>query len=468
MHMRFGKGMVRAHTRRVKGKTVFVPAHRRIDHGTLPRARMKNSANMATTPEELASRFGPESERFQLRDKDDKPLLVRKFGRGKNHAFAVHDADGSHIATMHVKTNKDGAHVSGAWTHDRHSRRGVHNALLHRLVAHHGNVTSPTSMHHDLHHAFNTMDDDHELATERTEGGGGVRYRLQRKQATLFKGVRVRLRKAWFGDSERHSEAAKKGHEGRRGTKAGFWDLRPKATIGEAMHEVRRLYVSGRERAQVFNPDDPGNPLELRFSKRGVHHAVTRDPDNVRQLDRKLSRAEREDMRVFDPDRAARVHWIGRVLAHPEAVYEATDSRGRTGYLMWGIPETDEPPYVVFVQPTEGRPGIVNFVTAYSYTKSEDMREGLRLGRQLYPLLGDGNPENNTPQLLKALRGRRIAAPPPGNQRGLSPAGRHLCPEGTSSPGWALGELNSPGIIVPTTAASNNPFARIAKSFADP
>lgn len=194
--MRFGKGMVRAHTRRVKGKTVFVPAHRRIDHGTLPRARMKNSANMATTPEELASRFGPESERFQLRDKDDKPLLVRKFGRGKNHAFAVHDADGSHIATMHVKTNKDGARVTAGWTHDKHNRRGVHNALLHRLVSHHGTVTSPTSMHYDLHHAFNTMDDDHELSTERTEGGGGVRYRLQRKQMALFKGrVKAHWRK---------------------------------------------------------------------------------------------------------------------------------------------------------------------------------------------------------------------------------------------------------------------------------
>ncbi len=209
--MRFGKGMVRAHTRRVKGKTVFVPAHRRIDHGTLPRARMKNSANMATTPEELASRFGPESERFQLRDKDDKPLLVRKFGRGKNHAFAVHDADGSHIATMHVKAHKDGARVTAGWTHDKHNRRGVHNSLLHRLVSHHGTVTSPTSMHYDLHHAFNTMDDDHELSTERTEGGGGVRYRLQRKQMTLFKGrVKAHWRKLPSGKTVRVQEYTNK------------------------------------------------------------------------------------------------------------------------------------------------------------------------------------------------------------------------------------------------------------------
>lgn len=61
-------------------------------------------------------------------------------------------------------------------------------------------------------------------------------------------------------------------------------------------------------------------------------------------------------------------------------------------------------------------------------------------------------PKNNTPQLLKALRGRRIAAPPPGNQRVMSPAGRLLCPEGTSSPVWALSELNSPNSIIAQNA----------------
>lgn len=242
MQLRFIKSMVRAHTKVVQGRSVYVPAHRRIDHGTLPRARMSHNPSMAKTPEELASRFGPEADRFHLRDHEDKPLLVRRFGRGKKHAFAVHAGDGTHVATLHVQTGPQGAQVTAGWTHDAHHGNGAHNALLRRLVSHHGTVTSPTSMHHDLHRSFNTMDDDHELSTERTEGGGGVRYRLQRKQATLFKGLRVRLSKA-FADP----------FPGRTSTG-------PKLTLPELIRAIRLAVTQEQEAIATYSAQADASP----------------------------------------------------------------------------------------------------------------------------------------------------------------------------------------------------------------
>lgn len=236
------KGMVRAHTKVVQGRSVYVPAHRRIDHGTLPRARMSHNPSMAKTPEELASRFGPEADRFHLRDHEDKPLLVRRFGRGKKHAFAVHAGDGTHVASLHVQAGPQGAQVTAGWTHDAHHGNGAHNALLRRLVSHHGTVTSPTSMHHDLHRSFNTMDDDHELSTERSEGGGGVRYRLQRKQATLFKGLRVRLSKA-FADP----------FPGRTSTG-------PKLTLPELIRAIRLAVTQEQEAIATYSAQADASP----------------------------------------------------------------------------------------------------------------------------------------------------------------------------------------------------------------
>lgn len=191
----FGKGMVSAHTRHANGRTVYVPAHRRVDHGTQPRASLKPNPRMARTPEELRRKHGPEAERFTVRDREDAPLLAVRYGGGKKHGFAVHDETGKHVGTLNVQAGDDGARVTGGWTHDTHAGRGVHEGLLRKLVSAHGSVTSGTTVHHDLHRALNNVgsDGDHELSTEKADNGG-VRYRLQRKEhPSLFKGLRLRF-----------------------------------------------------------------------------------------------------------------------------------------------------------------------------------------------------------------------------------------------------------------------------------
>lgn len=184
------KAFVKAHDRLVGGRYVRVPAHYRVDHGTQPRATTTLRDGVAKTPQELEGQYGQESDRFHLRDKDDNPLLVRKFGAGKRQGFAIHDQTGAHVGTVHAVAGDKGATVRHAWTHPEHEGKQIHVPLLRRLVSHHGSVQSHTVMHRDLHAAFGSLGPDHEVST--VKEGRGVRFVAKRATPTLFKGLRVR------------------------------------------------------------------------------------------------------------------------------------------------------------------------------------------------------------------------------------------------------------------------------------
>ena len=195
-------------------------------------------------------------------------------------------------------------------------------------------------------------------------------------------------------------------------------------------------------RQPVLNWEDPASPRRLSFVEANIFHAVTKAPVDVGQrlkrlraeLGRRPSKREREELRVFAPERAARMHWVGIVVRDPDRVYEATDREGRAGYLMEGDADPNGYPYVVFLQQSEEDPDDLFFVTAYPYMDEGNAVEDLRLGKLLYKRPGE---KVTSPRLRKAL-GDGASAQLQVIQRPVPPARLRHYTGHVASPGWGI------------------------------
>jgi len=152
------------------------------------------------------------------------------------------------------------------------------------------------------------------------------------------------------------------------------------------------------------------------------------------KLGRRPSKREREKLRVFAPERAARMHWIGMVVRDPDRVYEAMDPEGRAGYLMEADADPEGYPYVVFLEQSEDDPDELFFVTAYPYMDEGNTVEDLRLGKLLYKRPGE---KVTSPRLSKAL-GDGASARVQVIQRPVPPARLRHYTGHVASPGWGI------------------------------
>ncbi len=268
---------------------------------------------------------------------------------------------------------------------------------------------------------------------EDIEQGRGVRKRLL-----------VVVRKA--GDHWRDQPRAPKGGSGKY--KGGQWmprpgpaaagqlDLRPIPDLGTALREFERMYVNRRPLLRALDPETGERTIRVIFDRASAWHAVTKKPPDFdekvaaleRKLGRRLSKRERERLRVFAPERAARLHWIELVLADPDQVWEATSRKGRRGYLFVARRDPEHRPYVVFLQRDKKDRRLAVFVTAYSVEGEGSPEEILRLARLLYERKKPGPPASKRlggpANLFRVIR----RLPSPGRLQGLAlPA----------SPGWA-------------------------------
>jgi hypothetical protein len=243
------------------------------------------------------------------------------------------------------------------------------------------------------------------------------------------------LRKSWHGESERHSEAAKKGWQKRGSEKRAELQVKRRATLEDAVADFKELYQDPQRPVVAFNPSTGRPDLRVFFKENRARHACTKAPvdiehqreDYITEHGEAPSREWFEKQRKFDPERAARIEWIGDVLKQPDEVWRTT-VRGRAAFILLRESTPSEEAYIVVLSRGRVR-GTVNFVTAYPDLTKRKIDKAFNIEERMYPK------STTPPRLEKACDGRALARQQAIRRRS-SPARLQLPRPDAAAPGW--------------------------------